>query len=203
MWKVPVSSVKTERYDLASWRGIAVQVTFCFQIVFRSWLISQLDMVLQRTPSRETLKNCVYRDVISGKCVINHFAEHADKSIKGIKSFYLPAEVVLIEPDDIEESPKIKETLQIHMVKRFFDQRKVVHLEFYAMSTDQKPFFHSILWWRSLWTWTNLHRRLSLWFLFGWLSNKWRMASMPYMPRLVPQRLILQLTENKHVLDNF
>ena len=92
-------------------------------------------MVLQRTPSRETLKNCVYRDVISGKCVINHFAEHADKSIKGITSFYLPAEVVLIEPDDIEESQKIKETLQIHMVKRFFDQWKVVHLEFYAMST--------------------------------------------------------------------
>ena len=29
------------------------------------------------------------------------------------------------------------------------------------------------------------------------------MASMPYMPRLVPKRLTLQLIENKHVLDNF
>ena len=87
---------------------------------------------------------CVYRDITSGKCVINNpkqFAEHGDKSIKGITSLYLPAEGVLIEPDDIEESPKIKETFQIRMVKRFFDQRKVTYLEFHIMSTDKKPFF--------------------------------------------------------------
>ena len=35
------------------------------------------------------LKNCVYRDVMSGKCVIDtpkQFAEHADKTVKGITS---------------------------------------------------------------------------------------------------------------------
>ena len=34
-----------------------------------------------------TLKNCVYRDTMSGKCFINtpqEFAEYADKTVKGI-----------------------------------------------------------------------------------------------------------------------
>ena len=35
---------------------------------------------------------------------------------------------------------KLLKTSQIHMVKRFFDQRKVAYLEFYAMSTNKKPF---------------------------------------------------------------
>ena len=92
---------------------------------------------------RMTLKNCVYRDIMSGKCVTDNtkqFAKHADKSIKGIASLYLTTEEVLIKPDDTEESPKIKETLQIHMTKHFFDQWKVAYLQF-AMSTDKKPFF--------------------------------------------------------------
>ena len=91
-----------------------------------------------------TLKICVYRDVMTHKRVIDNpkqFAEHADKSIKVITSLYQSAEEVLIEPDDIEESSKIKETLQIHMVKGFCDQRKVADLEFYAMSTDKMSFF--------------------------------------------------------------
>ena len=47
---------------------------------------------------------------------------------------YLPADV-LIEPDDIEASPRIKVTLQIHMIKWFFDE------QFFKMATDGKPFF--------------------------------------------------------------
>jgi len=73
-----------------------------------------------------TLKNCVYRDTMSGKCFINtpmEFAEYADKTVKGITSLYLPADEVLVEPDDIEMSPKIKDTLKIHLVKRSFDQQ--------------------------------------------------------------------------------
>ena len=89
-------------------------------------------------------KNCVYRDVMSGKCVNNNpkqFADHPDKSIKGIALLYLPAEKILNEPDNIEGSPKITEILQTHMVKRFFDQQKVACLEFYVMSTNKEPFF--------------------------------------------------------------
>ena len=47
---------------------------------------------------------------------------------------YLPADV-LIEPDDIEASPRIKVTLQIHMIKWFFDE------QFFKMAADGKPFF--------------------------------------------------------------
>ena len=91
-----------------------------------------------------TIKNCVYRDVMSGKCVIDtpkEFAEHAEKVVKGITSLYLPAEDVLVEPDDIEVSPRIHETLQVHMVKRRFDQRNFHYLEFYRIATDTRPFF--------------------------------------------------------------
>ena len=81
---------------------------------------------------------------MSGKCVNNNpkqFADRSDKSIKGIASLYLPAEKVLNEPDNIKESPKITETLQIHKVKRFFNQQEVACLEFYAMLTNKEPFF--------------------------------------------------------------
>ena len=70
-----------------------------------------------------TLKNSVYRDVISEKCVIDtptQFVQYAERSVKGITSLYLPTEEVLKELEDIENSPKIKDTLQIHMVKRYF-----------------------------------------------------------------------------------
>ena len=38
-----------------------------------------------------------------------------------INFLYLPAEDVLIEPSDIEASPRIKDSVQVHMIKRFFD----------------------------------------------------------------------------------
>ena len=91
-----------------------------------------------------TLKNFVYRDVMSGKCVIDmpkQFAEHADKAVKGITSLHLPAEDVLIEPDDIEACPRIQETLKIHMIKWFFDQQNVSYLQFFKISLK-------IIWWR-------------------------------------------------------
>ena len=81
---------------------------------------------------------------MSGKCVIDTptpFMEHAGKAVKGITSIFLPAEDVLIEPEDIEASPRIKDTLQIHMVKRFFDEQNFPYLQFFKMATDEKPFF--------------------------------------------------------------
>ena len=67
--------------------------------------------------------------------------KHADRAVKGITSLYLPAEDVLIEPDDIEASQRIKDTLQIHMIKRFFDEQNVPYLQFFEMATDEKSFF--------------------------------------------------------------
>ena len=91
-----------------------------------------------------TLKNCVYCNVMSGKCVINTpkpSVKHADKTVKGITSLYLAAKVVLLEPDDIEASPKIKDTPHVHMIKQFFDKQNVPFLQFFKMTADGKPFF--------------------------------------------------------------
>ena len=69
---------------------------------------------------------------MSGKCVIDapqQFADQADQMITGITSLYL-LEEVLVEPEDIEKAPRIKDTLQVHMVKKLFDNQKVPYLEF-------------------------------------------------------------------------
>ena len=47
------------------------------------------------------------------------------QTFKGVTSLYLPAKVVLLEPDDSEASPRIKNALQIHMIKQFFDEQNV------------------------------------------------------------------------------
>ena len=90
-----------------------------------------------------TLKNSIYRDAMSGKCVIDtpkQFAEYAESAVKGITSFYLLIKEVLKEPDDIGNSPRITDTLQIHKFKRCFDNRKVCFLEFYNLTTDNELF---------------------------------------------------------------
>ena len=66
-----------------------------------------------------TLKNSVYWDVMSGKCVSDtpkQFSEFAERSVKRITSLYLPTEEVLKEPEDIKSSRRIANTLQIHVL---------------------------------------------------------------------------------------
>lgn len=46
---------------------------------------------------------------------------------------------VLIEPVDIDFSPKFKDTLQIHMSKWFYDEQNVPYLQFFKMNTSNKP----------------------------------------------------------------
>ena len=80
---------------------------------------------------------------MSGKSVTDTpkpFVEHADKVVKDITPLYRPADV-FIEPDDIEASPRIKDTLQIHMIKRFFDKQNVPYLQFFKRDTNKNPFF--------------------------------------------------------------
>ena len=92
----------------------------------------------------EALKNWVYRDVMSGKNVTDipkPFAERADKAIKGITSLYVPAEDVLMEPDNINASLRIKDTLQIHMTKQFFDDQNVPYSQFFKMAAGEKAIF--------------------------------------------------------------
>ena len=68
-----------------------------------------------------TIKNKVYRDVMSNKCLIKNakdFLEYANKSINDITSIYMPINELLTEPDNIEKAPKIPETLSFHKVTR-------------------------------------------------------------------------------------
>ena len=86
----------------------------------------------------------VYRDVMFGKSVIDTpkpFAKNADKSVKAISSLCLPAEAFLIEPDNIEASARIKDTFQILMIKRFFDEQNLSYLQFFKMANNEKAFF--------------------------------------------------------------
>ena len=51
------------------------------------------------------MKNKVYRDVMSNKCMIKNakdFAEYANKTISGITSIYMPMYELLTEPDNVE-----------------------------------------------------------------------------------------------------
>ena len=61
-----------------------------------------------------TIKNGVYRDVMSNKCVIKSvegFSNYLNKVVNGITSLYLPEPDLLMEPYDTEEAQKIPETL--------------------------------------------------------------------------------------------
>ena len=63
-----------------------------------------------------------------------------NKTIADITSLYLPEGEFLVEPEDIEKAPRIKDTLQVYMVKRLFDIRKVPNLELFNLATNKKPF---------------------------------------------------------------
>ena len=68
-----------------------------------------------------TIKNKVYRDVMSNKCLIKNakdFLEYANKNINDITSICMPINELLTEPDNIENAPKIPETLSFDKVTR-------------------------------------------------------------------------------------
>ena len=62
---------------------------------------------------------------MSNKCLIKnakHFAEYANKTISGITSIYITINELLTDSDNIENAPKIPETLSIHKVTRSFNE---------------------------------------------------------------------------------
>ena len=62
--------------------------------------------------------------------------QRAEKVVQVKTSMYLHAEDVLIEPGNIEASPRIEDTLQIHMIKRFFNKQKVPYLQFFKTGSQ-------------------------------------------------------------------
>ena len=69
------------------------------------------------------------------------FAEYANKTISGITSIYMPINELLTEPDNIENAPKIPETLSIHKVTRSFNEDNIRFIDFFPVANDDDPFF--------------------------------------------------------------
>ena len=78
----------------------------------------------------------MYRDVKSGKTIINDakgFAEYADKTIKGISSLYMLSDDVIVEQEETKTAPKIPETLKIHKFVRCMEKGKDTSFHFYYL----------------------------------------------------------------------
>ena len=91
-----------------------------------------------------TIKNKMYWDAMSNKYMIKNAkdsAEYANKTISGITSIYMPMYELLTEPDNIENAPKIPETLSIHKVTRSFNEDNVCFIDFFRVTNDDDPFF--------------------------------------------------------------
>ena len=91
-----------------------------------------------------TIKNQVYRNVMSNKCLIKNAkkcAEYANKTISGITLIYLTRYELLMEPDNIENAPKIPETLSIHKVTISFNEDNICFIDFFRVANDDGPFF--------------------------------------------------------------
>ena len=52
-----------------------------------------------------------------------------------------PGSCLLTEPDDIEEAPKITETLSIHMLVRKFNKDSICSIQFFNLAADIEPLF--------------------------------------------------------------
>ena len=89
-----------------------------------------------------TVKNVVFRNVKSGKAVINspeEFANYAAELMPSISSLYLPMEQILEEPDNVVTAPAIPGTLKVHKVVRKFNENGVCFLEFFQLSDQTIP----------------------------------------------------------------
>ena len=90
-----------------------------------------------------TIKNKIFKEVKSGRLIIRtpeEFAVAAQTLVPSITTIYLPISEMLKEPVDIENAPKIPETLKVHKVQRSFDRNSVPVLKFSKLS-NEIPFF--------------------------------------------------------------
>ena len=74
------------------------------------------------------------------------FAEYANKIINGISCLYLTKNEIMAEPQHIETSPKIPQTLKVHNVLRTYNEDNVCKIEFYELADETDPFH--IQWYR-------------------------------------------------------
>ena len=88
-----------------------------------------------------TIKNHVYKEVKSGRLVIDtsqEFAMAAQTLVPAIPTIYLPESEILQELNEIENAPVVPETLQILKVVRKFNSQGVSCIEFYKLPNESK-----------------------------------------------------------------
>ena len=88
-----------------------------------------------------TVKNTVFRKVLSGEVVIGSpegFARYANQ-ICQVDSLYLPTAEIPDKPEDVQYSSSMPDTLKTHRVVCGLSKNKIPYLKFYYMSTDPEP----------------------------------------------------------------
>ena len=73
--------------------------------------------------------------------MLKNFSNYANKVGNGITSIYLPEGEKLTEPEEIDNSPKILETLSIHKLVRGFNENAVCFIKFFKLANEDKPFY--------------------------------------------------------------
>ena len=58
-----------------------------------------------------------------------------------ITTEYLPKEAEITEPKDIDNAPLIQDTLQIHKLERYINQRNEISIKFFKTAADEGPFY--------------------------------------------------------------
>ena len=62
------------------------------------------------------------------------------KFVPSIITIYLPRSDEIVEPENINQSPAIPETLSVHKFDRQIDEKGECSIEFFKTATDQEPF---------------------------------------------------------------
>ena len=89
------------------------------------------------------MKNTVFCKVLSGQVVIGspeEFARYTDQ-ICQVDSIYLPTAGIPDEPEDVQYSSSIPDTLKTNRVVCGLSKHKIPYLEFYYMSTDPERYY--------------------------------------------------------------
>ena len=58
-----------------------------------------------------------------------------------ITTEYVPKEAEITEPKDIDDAPLIQDTLKIHNVERYINQRNEISIKFFKTAADDGPFY--------------------------------------------------------------
>ena len=61
--------------------------------------------------------------------------------VPSITTIYLPKEAEIEEPEDIDNAPLIKDTLQVLKLERCINQRNECSIKFFKTAADEEPFY--------------------------------------------------------------